>query len=348
MVLKFCGLRYKISEPSIMEDAMTQSILEFALQLTQAGKPFVLATVVRCERPTSAKPGSQAIIQDNGQVVGWIGGSCTQPVVIREATRILHEGGDPFILRLGTSDTESQYSDPAGIRSFPMTCASGGALDIYLEPHLPQPQFLLIGASPIIDALKQFALILDFTTNHLDQTDLSQVQIDERTYILIATHGHYDEDILTQVLTSPAAYIGMVSSPRRADACRDYLRTAGISEQAIARLKAPAGLDIGAVTPEEIAASIIAELIEIRRRPTDAGSHTTPAQAATNIAEDSRPAPEPAPATTATDPVCGMIVEIASARHKVQYDGREFYFCCPACKRQFEREPQKYLVTNER
>jgi xanthine dehydrogenase accessory factor len=333
-----------------MEDAMTQSILEFALQLTQAGKPFVLATVVRCERPTSAKPGSQAIIQNDGQVVGWVGGSCTQPVVIREATRLLREGGNPFILRLGTTHAASQPDDPEGIRSFPMTCASGGALDIYIEPHLPQPQLLLIGSSPIINALKQFSPTLGFTTKHLDQTDLSQVQINEHTYILIATHGHYDEDILTQVLTSSAAYIGMVSSPRRANACREYLRASGIPEQAIARLKAPAGLNIGAVTPEEIAASIIAELIEVRRHPprTDTGSPATPEQATTNITEDTRPSPDPIPVATATDPVCGMIVEIASARHKAQFDGREFYFCCPACKRQFEREPQKYLVTNER
>jgi xanthine dehydrogenase accessory factor len=335
-----------------MEDAMTQqAILELAFRLTQASKPFVLATVVRCERPTSAKAGSQAIIQNDGQVVGWVGGSCTQPVVISEATRVLREGGDPFLLRLGTFDTETQHNDAeSGIRAFPMTCSSGGALDIYIEPHLPPPHLLLIGDSPVINALKQLAPILDFTITHLDQADLSQIQINERTNILIASHGLYDEDVLTQALTSPAAYIGMVSSPRRAETIRDYLRTSGIAERSIARLKAPAGLDIGAVTPEEIAASIIAELIEVRRRPprVDTDSSGMSEQAAETSAEDTTPSPVSATETTTTDPVCGMIVEIASARHKSWYDGREFYFCCPACKRQFEREPQRYLVANER
>jgi xanthine dehydrogenase accessory factor len=335
-----------------MEDAMTQqSILEFACQLLREGKPFVLATVVRCERPTSAKTGAQAIIQDDGQLTGWVGGSCTQPVVIREATRLLREGGGPCILRLGTFDTAVQpgFTDD-GIRTFPMTCNSGGALDIYIEPHLPQPHLLLIGASPIINALKQFAPILDFTTTQLDESDLSQVHIDEYTYILIATHGRYDEDVLAQVLTGPAAYIGMVSSPRRAEACRDYLRAAGIAEQAITRLKAPAGLDIGAVTPEEIAASIVAELIEVRRRTKSVhtGSGGTGEQTGATKAESIRQASTPGAEVTTTDPVCGMMVEIANARHKSLYDGREFYFCCPACKRQFEREPQQYLVTNER
>ncbi len=328
-----------------------QSILELACQLTQEGKPFVLATVVRCARPTSAKAGSQAIIQHDGQITGWIGGSCTQPVVIREATRLLHEGGDPFILRLGTfeTDTRPDLTDD-GIRIFPMTCNSGGALDIYIEPHLPQPHLLLIGASPVTSALKQLASVLDFTTTLLDQSDLSQVSINEHTYILIATHGRYDEDVLAQALSSPAAYIGMVSSPRRAEACRSYLRAEGIAEQAIDRLKAPAGLNIGAVTPEEIAASIIAELIEVRRRlkrGQPAHSETGEQAVATTPASPQQTSTS-GEETTTTDLVCGMMVEIANARYKSLYDGRAFYFCCPACKRQFEREPQHYLVTHER
>src|SRR5438874_8284106 len=119
---------------------MSNTLLELAYRLTQAGEPFVLATVVWCERPTSAKPGAQAIIQANGQMAGWIGGSCTQPVVLREALRILREGGDPYLLRLGTSETAMTRSD---VRMFPMSCTSGGVLDIYMEPHFPQPQLLL-------------------------------------------------------------------------------------------------------------------------------------------------------------------------------------------------------------
>src|SRR5438067_13898124 len=131
---------------------MSNSILELAYQLMQAGEPFVLATVVWCEAPTSAKPGAQALIRANGEITGWIGGSCAQPVVLREAIRILREGSDPYLLRLGAPEVGIVRND---VRVFPMSCTSGGVLDIYMEPHLPQSQLLLIGDSPVIIALSR-------------------------------------------------------------------------------------------------------------------------------------------------------------------------------------------------
>ncbi len=321
---------------------MSRTLLELAYQLTQAGEPFVMATVVWCERPTSAKPGAQAIIQQDGRLTGWIGGSCAQPVVIREALRVLREGDGPYLMRLGTSEAELDRTR-SDVRTFPMSCASGGTLDIYMEPHLRQPQLLLIGESPVINALRQLAPVLNFAVTQIEQSDLSQVHVDERTYILIATHGQYDEDALEQALTSSARYVGMVGSPRRVETCRAYLRSSGLSEQQIARLKAPVGLDIGAVTPEEIAASIIAELVQVQRRGTILAGESHLTQVAETVQENAAPVAE----ETAIDPVCGMTVEIATARHHTSYEGREFYFCCPSCKRHFERNPQEYLVGNE-
>jgi xanthine dehydrogenase accessory factor len=322
---------------------MSDTMLELAYRLTQAGEPYVLATVVWCERPTSAKPGAQAIIHADGTMTGWIGGNCAQPVVLREALRILREGDDPYLLRLGAPEMGIERS---GVRVFPMSCTSGGILDIYMEPHLPRPQLVLIGDSPVIAALGQLAGVLDFVVTQLDTADLSKIRFDERTFVLVATHGQYDEDALEQALRSPAAYIGMVGSRRRAEACREYLRASGLTEQQIERLKAPAGLDVGAVTPQEIAASILTELVQVRRR----GPIVNPEQtrfvgeerlesSQTTIAHE----PE-----TAIDPVCGMIVEIATTRHRSTLDGQDYYFCCPACKRLFERNPQEYLVQNER
>lgn len=322
---------------------MSQSLLELAVQLEQAGKSFVLATVVWCERPTSAKPGAQALILDDGQLSGWVGGSCTQPVVVREARRMLREGGEPFLLRLGTSPQVHAQNQP-GVLTFPMTCASGGALDIYMEPHFPLPQLLLIGDSPIIVALQQLAPTLNFSITSLDDSSLPTAEIDERTFIVIATHGQYDENVLEQVLSSSAAYIGLVSSSRRAAACRDYLRASGMSQQHIARLKAPAGLDIGASTPAEIATSILAELVQMRRHPAPR-VQTDAQELRTNEADH---VVETTEAATALDPVCGMSVEIASARHSSVYQGQTFYFCCPACKREFEREPGRFLAVNEK
>src|SRR5258708_6754516 len=206
-----------------------------------------------------------------------------------------------------------------------MTCASGGALDIYMDPHMPKAQPLWIGAPPINAALQQLAPVLDFAVSQVDDSSLQQARIDERTFVVIATHGLYDEIVLEHVLVSPAAYIGMVSSPRRAEACRNYLRESGLSEAQIARLRAPAGLDLGARTPAEIATSILAELVQLR-------SQTRTGEAgASNVTEPTVPAQLPTPEavtpamtqpTEATDPVCGMSVEIAGALHTSVHNGR--------------------------
>src|SRR6266699_2424023 len=302
--------------PFFLEDTMSKTLLELAHQLTEAGEPFVLATVVWCERPTSAKPGAQALIRADGQVTGWIGGSCAQPVVIREAARILREGGDPYLLRLGTSDTGIDRKD---VRNFPMSCSSGGVLDIFMEPHFPLPKLVLIGESPVGAALSQLAQVIDFSV----------------TQLLDASHGQYDEEAVEQALGSRARYVGMVSSLKRAEACRAYLRDAGLSAPQIARLKAPAGLDIGALTPDEIAASVLAELVQVRRRGAidDEESKQDTKEIRYEVSTGT--------VASAIDPVCGMEVEIANARHHSDFEGRTFYFCCPACKRSFERNPQE-------
>ncbi len=319
---------------------MTDTLLELACALAKAAEPFVVATVVWCERPTSAKPGARAIIQADGTITGWIGGSCAQPVVIREAQRIMREGDDAFLLRLGTSETAPERAD---LRVFPMSCASGGVLDIFMEPHLPLPQLTLVGDSPVISALKGLAERVGFWVTQLTVPDLSQLTIDEHTSIVVASHGYYDEDVLEQALRSPAMFVGMVGSHKRAATCRDYLRSAGLTEQQVERLRAPVGLDIGAVTPEEIAASILAELVQVRRR----GHLQTLPEAHPRKEQAGNARPE-LDSTTALDPVCGMMVEIATARHHSVLDGQDFYFCCPACKRLFERNTQEYLVENER
>ncbi len=325
----------------------SHTLLELAQQLTQAGQAFVSATVVWCERPTSAKPGAKAIIDADGHMVGWIGGSCAQPVVVREAQRALREGDAPYLLRLGSSEIGHDRRD---VRTFPMTCASGGALDIYMEPHYPSPHLVLFGDSPIVTALMQFAPALNFVVTHLEQADVSGISLDARTYIIVATHGHYDEDVLELVLRGQAAYVGMVCSRRRADTCRAYLRTSGLDEGQIARLQAPAGLDLGAVTPEEIAISILGELVQVQRRAAN-GAHASPAPVSPDVealVASTSSILSVEQESSALDLVCGMMVEVSTARHRSTYDGRIFYFCCPACKRLFERNPQEYLVQNER
>jgi xanthine dehydrogenase accessory factor len=334
--------------------------LEHAHRLRRAGEPFVIATVVRAERPTSAKPGATAIVASNGQLTGWVGGSCAQPTVIREALRVLRDG-QPVLLRMCPPDRLSaggEADGTTGVIERAMTCISGGTLDIYLEPHLAQPQLVAISHLPIGEALAALGKGLgyavtvagiDATPERFPQADrvvngleFGQIPLRPQTYIVVASHGNYDEEALTWALSTDAPYVALVASPTRARAVLEYLRESGIPEERLARLKFPAGLDIGAVTPEEIALSILAETVQLRRHG-HSGQHPAASEMHAARAEHSSAAQAMAP-TEAIDPVCGMTVEIAGARYTSQYQGQTYYFCAAGCKRSFEKEPQKYLA----
>jgi xanthine dehydrogenase accessory factor len=337
--------------------------LDLALRLRAAGQPFVIATVVRAERPTSAKPGATAIVTADGQLTGWVGGSCAQPTVIREALRRLQDG-QPVLLRMAPPDRLNGQAEAPGVIERAMTCISGGTLEIYLEPHLTQPHLVAISHLPIAEALAALGKGLGYAVTVagieatperfpqadrvLDGLEFGQIPLRPQTYIVVASHGNYDEEALTWALRTDATYVALVASPTRARAVVEYLRESGLSEAQLARLKFPAGLDIGAQTPEEIALSILAETVQLRRR----GQVAAPAQALPGPATAEKPhihmpahddgASHPA-ATEAVDPVCGMTVEIASARYKSEYQGQTYYFCAAGCQRKFEKEPQRYL-----
>jgi len=317
--------------------------------MTAQGQPFVLATVVRVERPTSSKPGAKAIISQDGTLTGWIGGSCTEPVVIREAGKAL-EDGNPRLLRLYPPEKMGQ-SPQEGVTEVPLTCVSGGTLEIYLEPYLSQPRLLVIGHQAVAEALVAFGKELgyvvsivgenlsgerfhsaDHVIGNLDFANpdsRNQLEFTPNTYVVVTSHGNYDELALEAALTSDAPYIALVASKKRAEAVRLYLQQDGIPEEQIARIKCPAGLDLGAITPQEIALTILAEIIQVYRKRhslrTTEGNVT-----------DEVPA-------MAVDPVCGMQVEISSARYTAVYEGKIIYFCSAHCQHLFEKKPQDYI-----
>ena len=316
--------------------------LDKAFSLQKAGQPFALATVVRAERPTSAKAGAKAIVTTDGALTGWVGGSCAQPTVIREALKALRDG-QPRFVRLCPPEKLGRGAQDS-IIEVALTCISGGTLEVYIEPHLPKPQLVVISHLPIAEALATLGkglhysvtvLGLDATPNRfpqadlvLDRLDFSQISLTTPTYVVVATHGNYDEEALGWALGAEAAYVALVASPKRAEAVLQYLRETGVPEARLARLKCPAGLDIGASAPEEIALSILAEIVQLRRRAPMA------------VVETSRRLVS----TEAIDPVCGMTVEIATARYVAAHAGQTYYFCSAGCKRSFEKEPEKYLV----
>ncbi len=299
-------------------------LIERAAELRRQGVAFALATVVRSRRPASARPGDRALILADGALVGWVGGSCAQDSIRREALRALAEGR-PRLVRL--SPEAGPSDDEEGVVRYPMTCHSGGTLEIYVEPFTPPPRLVVLGDSPVARALAALGPPLGFAvTASADPTAPLPADLSGDTWVVIAAMGDRDELATEAALRRGAHYVALVASRVRATAVVALLRERGLGEAALARLKAPAGLDIGAMTGAEVALSILAEIVQRRR--------AAPPAPAAEIA---------APPATARDPVCGMEVEIATARWTSEHTGQTLYFCAPGCKRQFDRDPAAYL-----
>jgi xanthine dehydrogenase accessory factor len=336
------------------EEKMQTDFYDKVNELRNTGNPFAVATVVRAEKPTSAKVGARAIITEDAKLDGWIGGSCAEPTVKREAKKALQDG-QPRLIRLCPPEKMGQ-APQEGVIEIALTCISGGTLEIYIEPQLAQLHLVVIGHLATAEALVRLGkglgwrislLGLEVTRERfpeadqlIDELDFSKLSITKNTHVVVASHGNYDEDMLVAALQSEAPYVALIASKKRASAILQYLNEASLTQEQIARLKYPAGLDFGAVTPEEIALSILAEIIQRRRQFSTKGGLDT---LATNAHYSTTS--EHQPPTEALDPVCGMTVEIATAHFTSEYDGKTYYFCAAGCKRSFDKEPGKYVQT---
>jgi xanthine dehydrogenase accessory factor len=334
------------------------SIFARAAELESAGRSFVVATVVAVRRPTSARPGAAGIVHPDGTIEGWVGGSCAQPVVVREALRSLVDG-QPRLLRL-SKDAPAEGRRGDGIVELVMTCHSGGTLEIYVEPHLPAPVLWVAGTTPIAGALVALGSAAGWRVSLFDPiadpdafpaaeqvivgTDIRRRDPQTVPAIVVATQGIWDEEALAAALTREAAYVGLVASPTRSAVVRSWLREeAGIPDERLAALRAPAGLDLGAETAEEIALSILAELIQVRRGTASFVAAPGPATLAGVAAE----VPGIAPVVddiVLLDPVCGMTVDREHVRHLAEHDGVVYAFCSMGCRTRFIKEPGAFLA----
>jgi xanthine dehydrogenase accessory factor len=331
-------------------------------ELRERGEPVALATVVACRRPASARPGDRALVLANGELVGWIGGSCAQPTVQREGLRALADG-QPRLVRL--SPEAGLLPSQEGVVENVMTCHSGGALEIYVEPFLPTPWLVVTGDSPIAEALATLGTLADFRVRRDLPADQGELAGGAR-YVVVAGLSGEDEHDLERALALDPSYVAFVGSRRRLGEVTARLRERGVPADQLARVKGPAGLDIGAVTAFEIAISIMAEIVQHRRQ-----GPTVPPQFTPNA--DPVPSPDlplsrvrergpggggdtgapwqgeeglaPEPVAEAIDPVCGMRVAIPGARHVLQHEGQDHYFCCPSCRRLFAASPDQYRGT---
>jgi xanthine dehydrogenase accessory factor len=332
-----------------------RSIFARAAELEATGRPFAVATVVAVKRPTSARPGASGVVHPDGSIEGWVGGSCAQPVVVREALRALVDD-QPRLLRL-SRDTPAEGRRGDGVVELVMTCHSGGTLEIYVEPHLPAPVLWVAGTTPIAGALAALGSAAGWRVTVFDPvadegafpgaervvagTDIAAMDPAVAPAIVVATQGVWDEEALAAALARDATYVGLVASPTRAAVVRSWLRAeTGIPEERLAALRAPAGLDLGAETPEEVALSILAELVQVRRGTAAFVASPGPA----TLAGDA-PAPiQPVVDDIVTlDPVCGMTVDREHVRHLAEHDGVVYAFCSIGCRTSFIREPTVYV-----
>jgi len=288
-------------------------ILDLLSEYEASGTPCVLATVVRCEAPTSAHPGDKAVITADGRLRGWIGGSCSEPVVRREALRALAEGTPQLVHIVGDAG-EVKQSRKRGELSIATTCPSGGSLDVFIEPRLPKPLLVVFGDTPAADTLVRLA---ELTTLEVAPGE---------AHAVVATMGHYDEEALEAALSHLHLDVSLIASARRAAAVREALLARGLAEADLARVRTPAGKARGG-TQQEIALLALADVVAARRK---AGA---PKPVAVEVA----------PVTFVTDPVCGMTVDPLTSQQRATHLGRDYWFCGSGCKAEFEKNPDRYL-----
>ena len=289
---------------------MTDVLIE-AGRLTEAGEQYVLATVVSVRRPASAKRGDRALVREDGKLVGWVGGACSEPAVIRESLRALADG-ESRLLRICPPGSGHGGEDVVIAES---SCASEGTVEVLIEPQLPLPLVAVIGDSPAATTLRQLVPGVGWrVTSDLDAG---------ADAVVLATMGRGDEDALEAALASPAGYIGLVASARRAGVVLTALRDRGIDEGTLARVRSPAGLDLGPLPQPEIAVAVLAELVAWRHSRSRS----------------------PAELLEAVDPVCGMTVAVGSDTPSVEHAGTTYWFCCPGCRSRFAKDPAAFLAS---
>jgi xanthine dehydrogenase accessory factor len=361
---------------------MHAELLRMASELAGREEPFVLAVVVRRQPASSAQAGDMALITAAGEFHGWLGGSCTQPTVVREARRALADGR-PRLLAL-SPDPEAERRP--GVAVFPMTCHSGGSVEIYLDPILPATRLLIFGASPIARALGTLGNAMGYSVSAMMDGAADEPAPEAaatapggatapgnatvaggitaagggapgdpagrgaRSYAVVATMGDRDEEAIRAALALRPAYLGVVASARRFAQVRESLLAQGVPAAALDSIRSPAGVAIGAQEPAEIAVSVLAEIVALRhaaaaapRSAATSASSVAPETAATSEASEASEIGDAA-SGQAIDPICGMTVETAGARHTAEAGGRTWYFCGEGCRGRFLAAPERFAA----
>jgi xanthine dehydrogenase accessory factor len=324
-------------------------------RLGREGQSFAVATVVGRRAPVSSHLGDRAIIFADGRMEGFVGGACSHEIVRTQALEVLASGKSRIVSI--QPDAGRAESSPDRV-VLPMTCASEGAVDVYIEPFVQARLLVVVGATPIASALARLARSLDYrVVRVVDARERVDIESDAARFgfavatldglgdllkrpgaehddraVVVASQGHYDEEALAVALKYGIPYVGLVASRTRGATVKALLEEQGVPD--VATLRSPAGLDLGARTAMEVALTILAEIVQTRSSGPRVEPGSTSARA---------PGVPPAAPSIAIDPVCHMEVDVATARHKADLDGVAYYFCCAGCKARFLKHPHDYL-----
>ncbi len=323
---------------------MHDQFITLAGRLNKQRQPYATAIIVNRRIPSSGKPGDKAIITHDGQIHGWIGGGCTRGIILKESLLSIREN-KPRMVKITPEDVGK---DDPNTKLYRMTCQSGGEVDVYIEPVLPKPHIVIFGKSHIAMALSRISVAMDYHVSvihsgdadgmfdgvqeDMQLSDFSEEILDETSHIVICTQGFGDQEALAAALKTKVPYIAFVSSRKKAQSIFTELRMKGISIDELKKVKTPAGIDLNAKRPEEVAISILAEIIrELRKAESDASGGDDKA----NVEFNSD--------AYYLNPVCQIPIEKKTAKHILEYRGEAVYFCCDGCKVKFEADPEKYI-----
>ena len=319
--------------------ATGDSLTAQANDLASRREPFVHATVVRAQHPTSAHAGDTALVLPNGEIQGFVGGNCVESSVREYSLQVL-ASQEPVLLRVVPGEPSRSAGEGAVEVSNP--CLSGGAIEIFLQPHIPAPRVLVVGTTPVVQALAALGSGVGLAVEITDGNSAAP-QPDDAA-LIVASHGKAEEVALEAVLRAGVPYVALVASRTRGAA---VLESLDVDPAQRGRVFTPAGLQLGARTPGEIALSILAQLIQERaksRHPASAvGGAADPVPHA--AAPASAPAAQGEGAETAVDPVCGMTVAAADSTLQLEHNGTIVYFCSPGCRAAFRKDPERYART---
>lgn len=331
--------------------------------LRRNGERFVVATVVARKPPVSAHLGDRAIVFADGRMDGFVGGACSREIVRKQALEALQKR-QARLVSIRPDAAETASSDEHVV--VPMTCVSEGAIDVYVEPFVRPRRLVVVGATPIADALMRVARSLEYdVVRVVDASERADIEPraaaagatvatletlgavfgdgNPDVAAVVASMGHYDEEALETILRADVPYVGLVASQKRGATVRELLEKSGVPR--LSALRNPAGLDLRARTAPEVAVSILAEIVQAQP-----GQITlTHAGEAAAAGHAKMQAPVQVQATgakeTAVDPVCGMDVKVATARHTADVGGVVYYFCCAKCRASFVENSQRYLAS---